>query len=70
MINAISTHPVGSWCNLNSIAEVKDLEKGMDFRLPNIAEKYSCDSMNFIFFIEVILVAYILCFRGFKRNSI
>ena len=34
MINAISTHPVGSWCNLNSIAEVKDLEKGMDFRLP------------------------------------
>ena len=34
MINNNSTHPIGTWCNLNKVNEVTDLEKGMDFRLP------------------------------------
>ena len=34
MINANSTHPIGTWCNLNKVAEVTDLEHGMDFRKP------------------------------------
>lgn len=34
MINANSTHPIGTWCNLNKVTEVTDLKKGMDFRKP------------------------------------
>lgn len=34
MINEKSKHPIGSWCSLNKVTEIKNLEKGADFRLP------------------------------------
>jgi hypothetical protein len=34
MLNAQSTHPIGTWCELHQVPAVTALEKGMDFRLP------------------------------------